>query len=166
MESSAVRIRALFHEKILLYQELVAILQEEKKSLRETDVDALWNFTERKQAIAGEIEKLRVRVLSLLDDLGVDHGMTGASFKVERVIKLLPEAAESDLKEELVALSRFKVQVRDLSRGNKAFVEEYLKVLDEMIVIITNAGNQDTGYTRSCASEPTRKANLLLHKEV
>lgn len=166
MESSANPVSTLINEKILLYQDLVEVLQQEKKTIRETDVDALWDFTQKKQTIARKIEDLRGKILSFLDMLEITHGMDAASFKMEKVMALLPREMETSVKQQQFTLSGLKFQVRELARGNKAFVEEYLNVLDEMITIIANAGNQETGYTRSRASEGAGKANLLLHKEV
>jgi flagellar biosynthesis/type III secretory pathway chaperone len=166
MESSANSISTLLNDKILLYQDLIEVLHQEKKTIRETDVDALWHFTQKKQTIAKKIEDLRGQILSVLDTLNVNHGMDLPSFKMEKVMASLPQEIKTRVKQQQITLSGLKFQVRELARGNKAFVEEYLNVLDEMITIIANAGNQDTGYNRSRASKGAVKANLLLHKEV
>lgn len=166
MESSANSISTFLNDQILLYQDLIEVLHQEKKTIRETDVDALWRFTQEKQTIAKKIEDVRGQVLSLLDAMNISHGMDLSSFKLEKVMTLLPREIKNSVNQQQITLSGLKFQVRELARGNKAFVEEYLNVLDEMITIIANAGNQDAGYNRSRTSKDAVKANLLLHKEV
>jgi len=166
MQPSAKSLSTHLNEKILLYQDLVEVLRQEKKTIRETDVDGLWRFTQEKQTIAKKIEEVREQILSLLDEMNISHGMDLPSFKMEQVMTLLPREIKTSVKQQQITLSGLKFQVQELARGNKAFVEEYLNVLDEMITIIANAGNQDTGYNRSRASKGAVKANLLLHKEV
>lgn len=166
MEANAFDIEKLLHEKIALYQSLVAVLEQEKKSLIASDVESLWHFATQKQECARDIEELRKRIMAELDRMGIDHGMNPVTFRVERIFALLPGSNDRLAKGLRQALLAVKTKVHALSRANKNFVEEYLSVLDEMIGIITSVGKTSAPYEKMRGPDSRERANLLLHREV
>ena len=68
MKAFGLTIETLFHEKILLYGELLDVLEQEKKSITEIDIESLWEISEKKQQIALRIENIRkmIRVITTM----------------------------------------------------------------------------------------------------
>ncbi len=166
METSAKAFEALLKKKLVLYQELAEIVKEEKKSLKNTDVDALWRYSEQKQMTASKIEDLRRQILRSLSRYHPDHGMNVKSFQLDKVLSLTPFKEDGKFRKICMTLSDLKEEVDGLVKGNKAFVEEYLAVLDDMINIIVSAGKNEPLYEKTCFGKKRKNANLILHKEV
>lgn len=156
----------MFRRKIELYNDLVAILKQEKQSLSDSDVDALWCYAEKKQIIAGEIEEARQRILEVLTAMEIEHGLDQGAFSAERVVVCFPAEERGDLKTLQLRLDAVKREVHRHSKANKDFVEEYLKVLDDMISVITGAANPQSSYDRKKNPDRRGRANMLLHREV
>ena len=167
MSTPMEHIEQLFCEKILLYQEMAECLKSEQKSLMETDVELLWKFSEKKQALVNKAEDIRVRILEILDAGSIEHGMDSASFSASRVIALLPDSFDKKLKKLEIALVNGKNLVQAIARQNKAYVVEYLEVIDELARTITAAQDSGSGgYANHRYPEAKNKMNLFLHREV
>ncbi len=166
MDASMLGIERLLNEKIGVYQSLIGLLEQEKKSLMASDVDALWRFAGRKQDCAREIEELRKKIMLELTAMGIQHGLNPATFRVEQVFAFLPRDDSRRLLDLQQAFLAVKTRVHALSRANKNFVEEYLSVLDDMIGIITSAGKAAKPYEKMRGPDNRERANLLLHREV
>lgn len=166
MAASMERLEELFGKKIELYNRLIDVLEAEKTCLRNSDVDALWRFTDEKQDISNKIQYLRQSVLAVLSGMGVDHGIAEAKFRLDRIEALLPGEMRPDFGALRQQVEKKKRKVYALSKANKEYVEEYLSVLDELIGIITTAGGKPAAYDRGSGAENRGRANLLLHREV
>lgn len=166
METSEKFLEALFKQKLALYQELVTVVKAEKKSLSTTDVDSLWKFSSQKQEIASNIEGLRGQVLEILRHYHPHHDLTVSSFHHNRALALTPFKNNRKFKEICMSLSLVKEEVNGLVKGNKAFVEEYLAMMDEMIGIILNADRKNAAYKDPRLDGRRHSTNMLLHKEV
>lgn len=166
METSEKALEALLNRKLALYQELADVVKEEKKSLSTTDVDALWKFSSQKQTIASKIEDLRKQILNIIKQYQPNHGITVESFHHNRALAFTPFKNDSKFKQICMKLSLLKEEVNGLVKGNKAFVEAYLSMMDEMINIILNADKKDASYKNPRFIRERKSANLLLHKEV
>ena len=66
MKAFGLTIETLFHEKILLYGDLLDVLEQEKKSITEIDIEGLWEISEKKQQIASKIEDIRKKIVHTL----------------------------------------------------------------------------------------------------
>ena len=158
-------IENLLHEKVLLYRDLLDILEQEKKSIQEIDIDSLWKISRRKQEIASEIETARGKILDALKHASISHDMDMESFEIPKILAALPEDVNERLRKVNVTLLSIKDDIQGLLRENKQFVGEYLNVLDELIGIITDSGSREPVYGRDRHPAKTG-ANLLLHREV
>lgn len=156
----------LFHEKILLYQDLVECLKRERDVLTKTDMDGLWEIADQKQSIAGRIETVRNKILTALSDIPTDRRTDGVSFDLARVYSLIPPMDRERIKKAYFSLISLKSEIQRRSRENKLFIEECLSFLDELIGIITDTGKQGAVYDNRRSSRNKNHANLLLHREV
>lgn len=166
METSIHDIETLYYKKIETYEQLVEICTQEKNSLESADIEAMWRYSDQKQKISNRIVEIRMCILTILNKLGILHGMDATTFHTPKIISLVPRKQRQNLQKIYVSLIGIKNRVRLLSEENKKFVEDYLGILDELIGIITNAGKPKPVYDNMSNCNGVKKTNLLLHKEV
>ena len=166
MQMAIQALENLFHEKILLYQDLVECLKKERDVLHNTDMDGLWEIADEKQSIVARIETVRSKILTALSDVPIDRPTDGVSFDLARVYSLIPRMHRERIKKPYFSLVSLKGEIQRRSRENKLFIEECLSFLDELIAIITDTGKQGAVYDNGRSSRSKEHANLLLHREV
>ena len=159
-------IKALYLTKIELYEELADLLEQERKSLESADLEAMWKFSDQKQRISTRLVQIRNDILAALTRAGIRHHMNESTFHTPTVISLMPKEPGRVLQKIHISLVMIKNKVHSLSQENKKFVTDYLGILDELIGIITNAGNPQPVYDNARHCRTGKKSNLLLHKEV
>ena len=165
MKTLGLTIETLFHEKILLYGELLDVLEQEKKSITEIDIESLWRISERKQQLASKIDGIRKKIIRTLKDAAPSSEVNEDRFEISQILPMVPSDIGERLKKVQVTLITLKNHIQVLLSENKRFVGEYLNVLDELIGIITDTGRSGETYGKD---RYTGKLNshLLLHREV
>jgi hypothetical protein len=159
------KIETLFHEKILLYRDLLECLKQEAESITAINVEALWKISDKKQRIASKIEGVRGMILDQMAEASIHHDMDTTTFQTAKILSLLPKEIREPLGMAQLTLVALKNDIQNRLDENKRFLGEYLAVLDELIGIITDAGNPEPIYKkRPCPEKST--ANLILHREV
>ena len=169
MEAFGLTIKTLFHEKIMLYRDLLDVLELEKKSITEIDIESLWEISNRKQQIASKIETIRNKILHSLKDAPASFDMhendLNDPYDISKILSVVPSEIAQGLKQAHLTLISLKNDVQVFLSENKRFVGEYLSVLDELIGIITDSGNPGEVYGKDRYSGKLN-ANLILHREV
>ena len=165
MNAFGLTIETLFHEKILLYGELLDVLEQEKKSITEIDIERLWGISEKKQRIASKIEGIRKKIIRTLKDTAPSMDLNEDRFEISQVLSRVPSDIAERLKKVHVTLVTLKNNIQVLLSENKRFVGEYLNVLDELICIITDSGSPGEIYGKDRYSGKLN-SHLLLHREV
>jgi len=165
METKIQALEDLFYEKIMLYQELVECLEEERDYLVKTNMDALWEVSDRKQSLVLRIEAVREKMLATLTEASIRHQMDGP-FSLTTVLSLIPHGDRDRFRKPYLSLVKLKAETRQRSQENKRFVEKSLDFLDELIGILAKAGGSNDVYTNGGVSSKRSQANLLLHREV
>lgn len=166
MESSADRIANLINDKILLFKDLVEILKDEKNSIVDIDVDSLWAFSEKKQKIASKIENIRKEILEILTDEKIHHDMELSSFRLSKVLDLIPSETKERLTQANVTIILLKKEVNHLATENKKFIQEYLGVMDELIGTISNVGDPPPVYGKTKYAGKKKRSSYMLNTEV
>jgi hypothetical protein len=164
MNVPGLTIEALFHEKILLYRDLIEILKREKESIVNIDVDALWKISDKKQRIASNLEGIRRKILDRLTEASLPHDMDTVTFQTGKILSLLPIDMRNRIRQAHVTLVSLENDARKRLEENSAFVGEYLAVLDELIGIVTDTGSPKPVYGKSRCPQRTA-ANLLVHRK-
>jgi flagellar biosynthesis/type III secretory pathway chaperone len=165
METPVSTLTSLFEEKRLLYRELIEVLKMERRSIVSGDTEQLWQVSGKKLQIASMIEALRERILEALTVAGISHGMTVASFRPSGVMALVPVVTRKALVPLQIALNLAKEEIRERTRENVAFVEDYLTTLDDLIAIFMQKNDGGAFYNRGRHVE-NNKTRSLLHQEV
>jgi flagellar biosynthesis/type III secretory pathway chaperone len=156
----------LFYEKLILYQELVECLKQERQFLIKTDMDALWEISDKKQSIVPRIERVREKMLATLSDASIDHGMDVSSFRLATVLSVIPYTDRGRFKKVYMSLVGLESETRQRSRENRLFVQQSLDFLDELIGIIANAHTPRPVYDGAGGLNKNGPTNLLLSREV
>lgn len=165
MEITIDHLTKLLEEKIDTYNQLTAVLAQEKTSLENADVDALWKFSEEKQRLATRIAELRTAILSYSKDIGIIHNMNESSFRMATLANLAPKPIARVLHRYHADLISLKKTVQSLSEENKRFVQDYLNILDELLGIITNAGKPAPLYDNRSYCKNSSQTNLFVSRE-
>ena len=152
--------------KILLYRELIDVLLQEQKSLRSNDINPLWQLAQQKRALAQAIETERVNILQLLEQEGIRHGMSSASFRLSQLLKLLPDDICQNLGHVHVTLAGLKQEVGALAHTNRRFVEDSLKTIDALLALFTEGKEPSPVYSRSSFRGGARRQKLQMPKGV
>jgi flagellar biosynthesis/type III secretory pathway chaperone len=166
MQTAIQTLENLFHEKILLYQDLVGCLKKERDVLINTDMDALWEIADEKQSIVARIETVRNKILTALSKAAIVHRTDAVSFDLAHVYSLIPRTQRERIKKPYFSIVRLKGEIQRHSRENRLFIEECLNFLDELMGIIADTGKQGAVYDNRRSSRSKDHANLLLHREV
>jgi len=165
MEASGLTIESLYQEEIVLYQDLLDALEKERKSIMDIDVDALWKISEQKSRIARKIEKKQNQILGQLKDMPVQHNTDISALDAEKILNLLPKEIKNRLRNVRIARGTLKEEIRVRLKANKGYVGEYLTVLDEIIGVVADTGEQNPLYNRGRGAE-NPATHLFLHREV
>lgn len=166
METCADRIAPLINEKILLFQELVNVLKEEKKSITKIDVDALWGFSEKKQRVSKEIEEVRKKILDILSEEEIEHGMNPSTFHLNKVMDMISGYKNEQIRHANAEIMLLKKEAGSLATDNKRYVQQYLGVLDEMIGAISNASDPPPVYGKNKYAMKKNRSSFMLNTEV
>jgi flagellar biosynthesis/type III secretory pathway chaperone len=166
MQTAIQALKALFYDKILLYQDLLECLKEERKLLIRTDIDSLWEISDKKQAIVSRAEALRGKILTALSEAGIEHGSNVSSFDVTHIFSLIPPMQRQGFNKTYSSLVKLKNEIRRRCHENRLFIEECLDFLDELIGILANTGKPSDVYNKERSTRAKGQVNLLLHTEV
>ena len=166
MESCVAEIEALVQEKISLYRALLATVQQEREILLASDVDTLWHISKKKQALASEIEGIRRKILVALSEDSIAHDMSVSGFQISKILPLLPAKSCSLLHTLNVTLNILNDSINGLVKENRRFVEEYLGMVNDLVGIITGAGQPASVSTNGRCIEGRNQPHLLLSREV
>lgn len=166
MENALKILEDLFHRKIMLYQELVESLKQERALLAKPDMDGLWDVSDRKQMLVTRIEGVRSDILCALANASLQYDMDEEDFSLAAVMAAFPQENKGRFRQSYLSLVHLKAEVRQRSLENKVFVEQSLDFLDELISIIADTGVPDRPYTNGGSIHQSGSFNVLVSREV
>ena len=146
MEKFAYKMEDMLREKLGLYKEIRQTLEEEKKAVVDMDIDSLWAITDRKKDLASRIKKIRQRMLHLIEEKGVRSEMDVESFRLSRLVNLLPVSSEkrSRMNNIRTTIDGEKDEVARLASESKQYVNDYLAVVDDIMgTMVSSAEGKD-----------------------
>lgn len=153
-------ITKVINTKKNLYTLLMDILAEENKVLVASDTNSLWNLNKQKNDIARDIEEARQELLDVIGLHGIAHSLTPKNFSLEKFVSLFED--HEDYKQiimESQELAVVKVSVYESQLVNKMFAEEYLKMLDELVGVVSGAAGET--YSRTSVGHYNQGGRLL-----
>ena len=150
----------LFQRKIILYDDLLHCLEQERESLVTISMDALWAISREKEEICSKIESIRQEIISVVDRDGQD-----SSPPLNRILGLVPEEKAGTFKSLFLTLAKLKNEIELLRKANMAFINDSLRFLDEMISIIAGGNKSKLAYDQKSHLSKSG-INCFLSREV
>ncbi|ACN16755.1 putative flagellar apparatus related protein [Desulforapulum autotrophicum HRM2] len=166
MEHFTDRLETLIHEKLVCYRQLTALLEADRQAILAMDVDSLWRITTKKNEIARQIERLRCKLLEVLDLQGIVHSMEPASFRLSTLVSLLSKTRDRARIEAMkIAIDAQKDEIQGLASENKRYINDYLKVVGDVMSTIVKMSGQDQ-YAFSGKICEGRESNHFIRAKV
>ncbi len=167
MENFADEIERLLIKKQETYGGLAAILEKERRAIVDMDVAAIWETSARKKEIGKTIGKIRSRILSLMDQQGIDHVMANTPFSLTKLMSLFSVA--NGQKARLMALKDIintdKADVARLAAENQNHVKERLEIINNLVATLLPQPKPDSYGGKRSEMSPAR-ANCFINKAV
>lgn len=148
MEQAIREIERLCQEKILLFQDLLSIIKEEKKTIIKADVGALWTFTSKKTEIADKVNEIRNEMLQIAHEAEIVSAEEIQEYSLTKIIAALPQNEKNTLLNLRFALVGIKTKIAALAQENKRYLEESLKTIEDLVKIITRSCDNTERYGR------------------
>ncbi len=167
MEKIAYEIEELLQEKLSCYRQLGSVLEKEKEAIASINVDALWQSAGYKKELAGRIEGLRAKILSLIEEKLSGMEMDVRSFSLAYLVNTLPisKKAKTGLRRVKVDINTAKDRVVQQAKFNQTQVRKYLMVVDDIMSIIGDNSAQ-VQYTGTGMMPGQKKHNCMFRAEV
>ena len=160
------KFKELFSEKYSLYATLADLVKEEKKSIEEMEIDALWKFMSKKQNIIEHIADKRKEILDFLNDSGVVLNITLDDFDIVNIVNIVEMETKQDLQMIIRDSVRIREKVHSRAKANKRFVDEFLTVTNNLLNIFTGKTTKPkTIYDRAKNLKENFSVNMLVSRE-
>lgn len=153
-------IEKLFYRKIMLYNDLLHCLEEERKSLIEINIDKLWGLSKKKDEICEEIKSIKQKVFAAANQ-GDDQG----SINLNRIMEIIPVKNRDRFKKLYLRILKLKGEIEVLRKQNIIYIDDSLEFLDEMISIITGEAESKFVYNDRCHFNKSG-SHFFLNREV
>jgi hypothetical protein len=161
MEDEVIRlIEKLFFKKIMLYNDLLHYLKEERESLISIDLDKLWRISKEKEKTCADIESTKKGIISALS-LKEDQ----KAFNLNRIMEFIPEKSKTEFQNLYLRILKIKGEIEVLRIQNMTFIDDSLNFMDEIISIITGEAESGIIYNDKCRFRKSGP-NLFLNREV
>lgn len=159
-EETIQTIERLLFEKALRYADLVECFKKERACLTSLEIESLWAVSEEKNRLCAQIEALRSRIA-----LAGSAGEGATVYDPHRILDATPAAQRRLVRNILVRIQKLKKEAEIMRQENRAFIDDSLDFLDEMISILSGEGDAQMLYnSRSRLRRP--ESLITLSREV
>lgn len=160
-------IEQLCQEKILLFQELATIIQDEKKTIIQADVGSLWKFTSLKQEIGNKVDKIRQQIMEIAFEANILDPDQIDGYSLLKIIAALPRKDAVTLSNLRFTLASIKTRISAMAHENKRYLEESLKTIEDLVQIIMQHCDRNERYGRDTYLRPAFSTRAgLIQREV
>jgi flagellar biosynthesis/type III secretory pathway chaperone len=157
-QESTQMIEKLIETKIQLYHDLRRCLETERQALIHVEMDALWQISSQKEAVCGEIGRVKEAIAS-----------TATPFCSEPLVDLyqlfavLPRNRLAAFSDSVQQLSVLKKEIAEMRKQNMGFMNDSLEFIDAIMAIISGAGgkNGSAVYNRRCGFNHQKPVQFL-----
>jgi hypothetical protein len=153
------RLEKLLHEKILLYNDLLHCLNEERESLINVDLDRLWQISHEKEELCKELEKTKGSIWGAIDPLVDAQDMT-----LSQMMEKIPRTKRALFQKLYLRLIKLKTDIDLIRRENMAFINDSLEFLDDIISIISGEPKRKIFYDDRCLLN-SPETNIFIKRE-
>jgi len=161
MEDEVIRlVEKLFFKKIMLYNDLLHYLKEERESLISIDLDKLWRISKEKEETCVDIELTRQEIISALSSKEDQK-----YFNLNRIMEFIPGKFKAEFQKLYLRILKIKGEIEVLRIQNMTFIDDSLNFMDEIISIITGETESRIIYNDKCGFSKSGP-NLFLNREI
>ena len=161
MEDDVIRlVEKLFFKKIMLYNDLLHYLKEERESLISIDLDKLWRISKEKEETCADIELTRQEIIS-----AVSSKEDQKYFNLNRIMEFIPGKFKQEFQKLYLRILKIKGEIEVLRIQNMTFIDDSLNFMDEIISIITGEAESRIIYNDKCRFSKSGP-NLFLNREI
>ncbi len=167
MEKFTEKITSMLQEKLSLYQELINVLEVEKKYIVEMDVAGVWAVTDQKKQLISGLEKIKEKFLDLFKTHLFEKELDEGSFQVSKAIDRLPISMQikSEIKKIIHDIHGCKTEISLRAGENKQYITEYLSVIDDIFSTVVSSTNRKQ-YSPSGHTIAVKDRQHLIDAEV
>jgi hypothetical protein len=159
-EETVQSVERLLFEKALRYAELVECFKRGRACLTNLEIESLWTVSEEKKRLCAQIEALRSRIA-----LAGSAAEGATVYDSHRILDAVPAAERGPVRSILLRIQKLKKEVELMRQENRAFIDDSLDFLDEMISILSGEGGAQMLYNnRSRLRRP--ESLVTLSREV
>ncbi len=161
MEENEVRlIEKLFYKKIMLYNDLLHCLKEERESLISINLDKLWKISKEKEDVCSEIASTRKEIIS-----AVNSKEDLKSFNLNRIMEFIPGEFKAEFQKLYLRILKMKGEIEVLRIKNMTFIDDSLQFMDDIMSIIIGETKSRSIYNNNCRFSKSGP-NIFLNREV
>ena len=154
-------LEGLFHNKIILSNDLLHCLKKERESLINIDLDSLWSISKEKEDICSKIELIREEIAFALN-LRIDQRFLTS----HQILELLPEEHKATFQKLFQTLLKLESEIEVIRKENMIFIDDSLQFtrpLRERIDIASVAQISGIKYVFQGTIDPSARAvNIIL----
>jgi len=165
-------IEQMMNTKILLYNDLFHCFKQERDSLINIDLDKLWSISKEKEKICKKIYSVRQDITFAVDPMiqqKTNNKNDGSIFDFNKILDLIPRESKSVFHNLLLKLNVLKREIEKFKNENMDFINDSLRFLDELMMIISGADESTRcmAYNnKSYRNNYKHGANIFLSREV
>lgn len=127
-------------EEAGLYDDLVKISGDKKKSIIDNDIDLLKGITCQENIIAGKMQRLEKKRLSIITDIANVLNEKEANITLSSLANIIIEQPESEkMKKVALHLKESLSTLKELNEQNKILIENALEYIDFSINVIRSS---------------------------
>ena len=164
-------IEQMINNKIQLYNDLFHCFKQERDFLINIDLDKLWSISREKEQICKKIYSVRQKIAFALDPMikqKTNNKNGNSKFDVNQILDLIPRESKSVFHNSFLKLNGLKREIEKFKKENMDFINDSLRFLDDLMIIITGA-DESNGYMaynkKSCLNKKY-DTNIILSREV
>ncbi len=167
MEKFACKVQNLLEEKLVLFQELKKVFEQEKDCIVNIDIDSLWHTIALKKKIGLKIATKKEHILSLFKEKYTSTDMDMASFSLSKLIGQIPgsDTVKLDISKLKTAILAEMEEVKAIAQVNSKHVNSYLLVIDDVFSTIMSVTDKNQ-YNSAGPVTNGKKGNCLIREEV
>ncbi len=167
MEEFACKLENMLKQKLDYYDELVSVMEDEKRSIIDMDVESLWNACAIKKKIGLNIKKIREEILSFIEQAWPSSGVSVGDLTLLQLTKYIsiPEKMRSNIGKIIFDINIKKDELHMLALEHKKYINEYLGVINDVMTTIVGF-SQEEHYGITGASHTMGRLNRIINTEV
>jgi len=128
----------LLEEETSLYGYIVSVLQQEKKAIVASELEALNETAKKKESLLLKIRILDEERTKILEKLGGFLGYPSNDMTLRKISQLVEKPHSIRLNNCYSNLLALTQTIQDLNRGNKALIVHSLEIVRDSLSILTN----------------------------